>query len=598
MKISKLSINNMYGTRSLTFSPGKLNVLLAHNGAGKTTVFKAIQYLLTGNVRGENFIKEGSAEASVSGEIEGNSVSRSKVRGSTNKLKINGKATTQKSFDEMLATMGYLPSAIKLLTASEVISSSAPSDFTNFFVQSKMLPIEADADKIVELCAPLSPEAESEMRAVFVAAPGKNTLEDIDLAYKSYMDIAKETKGRLQIIKAQADKITEIEEPKFTESQLDDELRDLESNNPSALLAYNSAVNRKNELSKLINDISEQIEANKSERPMTSKITQLQADREGIFKSLQENNKLAAVLSSNIKQSEEIIENLSKKVCPIHADITCNTDKTSVEEKLRKTLAETKAELERVQTVIADLTSSLEKTDQKIAEYSENEKNYNAKVELIKRKNAYQESLAAIVVPAKPVSTCNPAELDSKRRIIQMKRKQLTLWNEAQAAAKEAEKVEKTLAVYKEVADKLSGKEGGIKDKIIELALEPLICAINSTAASLKVDFKMRAITESGVHFYCQTSSSSGFQKYDDLSNGEKVVAEILVMDMLNQLTGTNILILDNLDSLDKTTFGNVLSLLQSPVFATRYDHIFVAAVDHDDLEEIVSGKSGITRIM
>ena len=68
-------------------------------------------------------------------------------------------------------------------------------------------------------------------------------------------------------------------------------------------------------------------------------------------------------------------------------------------------------------------------------------------------------------------------------------------------------------------------------------------------------------------------------------------------MDVLNKLTGFDILILDNLDSLDTNAFSKMLSLVSSPEFLARYDHIILAGVDHPDLVEEIS-KYDVHRVL
>lgn len=64
------------------------------------------------------------------------------------------------------------------------------------------------------------------------------------------------------------------------------------------------------------------------------------------------------------------------------------------------------------------------------------------------------------------------------------------------------------------------------------------------------------------------------------VSTGEFVFVAFTLMSLISQITGTRLLVLDNLDSLDNDNLKTLIDLLQNE---KQYENVFVAAVNHDD---------------
>ena len=79
----------------------------------------------------------------------------------------------------------------------------------------------------------------------------------------------------------------------------------------------------------------------------------------------------------------------------------------------------------------------------------------------------------------------------------------------------------------------------------------------------------------------------------------------MIMLDMLNQLTGFGILVLDDLDNLDAQAFGKVMKALKDSEMMDRYDHVFISMVDHadlmsslpEDVDRLFSGVDGETAV-
>lgn len=77
-------------------------------------------------------------------------------------------------------------------------------------------------------------------------------------------------------------------------------------------------------------------------------------------------------------------------------------------------------------------------------------------------------------------------------------------------------------------------------------------------------------------------------EPYDShqLSGGESLILRFLMLDMLNQLTGTHLMFLDNIEVLDDDALTYLVNIITSKEFEDEYDHVFIAGVNHPDVIE------------
>jgi len=582
MKINTFQIRNFGGIETLDDSPEKVNVLLYPNGSGKSSYLKALRFALTGDTSGEGFIKNGADSACVKIDTNGHTVCRKKSA-STSKVWVDSVVTTQKSVMELFENFGCHTPALKLVTSSEVLGDLKSGTLTKYFLESGILPIAIDANKLIPLCN-LTPEACEELQHYLPLPPETIDLDGIKDAYDWYYETRKSTKIALKEYEAKAKLPKDVVAPTMTLEQIDAELAKLNGDNQALLLQqYNEALRKKEAWELKLNKIDEEISAIAAEKPNEKILQELKEQRDKLLAAKSEKEQLIAVLAANIEQMENTISNLDKRTCPIHSEIVCTVDKTPYKAKLAKVLADTVLEKTKAENDLKSIPTGLNVVESKISEYTENEKKYIRKSELLKRKDE--------LIKEEPTVPAKPNENDSGKlaRIEELKklRNDFIVYKEALANEEKAKETKKRYDVYNELVENLSQKSG-LSEAVLNVALEPLLAVCNNTATKLKLDFAIKTTCVGGLKFFCQTSKESGFVPFDAISNGEKIIAELLIMDMLNSLSGINILILDNLDTLDSKSFENVISLVYSPEFSERYDHIYLAGVNHPDAEEVV----------
>ena len=99
-----------------------------------------------------------------------------------------------------------------------------------------------------------------------------------------------------------------------------------------------------------------------------------------------------------------------------------------------------------------------------------------------------------------------------------------------------------------------------------------------------EISFKFES--DNGVVVYMDNGKGS-MLPYESLSTGEKAYFMFVIMDMLNQLSGVNILLLDELSVIDSSVFEKFVSTVLE--HKDDYDHIIMSAVNHIDTVDVLT---------
>ena len=98
-----------------------------------------------------------------------------------------------------------------------------------------------------------------------------------------------------------------------------------------------------------------------------------------------------------------------------------------------------------------------------------------------------------------------------------------------------------------------------------------------------------------GIVPYISSPKSQGFIPVGASSTGEFMMAAYLLMAVINKVSDTRYLMIDNLDGLDRECAKSFLEMLIEDA-AGMFDNIFVGAVNHDDTE-FITEQLGIHQI-
>lgn len=583
MNITNLQLKNFKGKNMICDPFKKINIFVGPNGAGKTSALEGIRYLITGDDPRECDVKTAAQSGEVSGTVDNIFVSRS--FGTKNAVKVEGKISTQKAFREMLTTRtGVDPEMLKVITLGNLVTSMDSGEFSTFLVNSGLVPLDMDIDKLISI-SKLTNEAEAELRDYCPKAPLSFGADFIQDTYKMYFAKRTETKKMYDTEKKKS--IWEDPIPAGNLTALDQEIGKLTAGAEQMkvyrrdLDAYNNSVAAREAHIKKMQEAEKIYTAgNKIPQPSASAKQALESELERTVTDINEKKSTLKVLDSNIDMFRNTLANLATDKCPISAKLICSTDKTQVRseitalleenEKQKKTLVCAVETAEKKVVILKEKKAAIEKAASDYADV----------------KAAYERyKLLKETLPAVPVAPVKPSvdDISAKLAEIENAKKVFYSYQAACEAKKNAEILSERIKVYDKIVKALQPKGGAI-DMITECAFVPLIKYCNSKAAMIDPDLSVAVRINGGVHFMLIHKNIPVDIK--DASSGEQLIIAMLIVDMLNSLSGANVLLLDDLDKLDGDRMNALLHFLTTN---NSYDNVFLAAVDHKDTIDLLS---------
>lgn len=604
MQIEKIIVENFKGIERVSLAPQKINVLLGENGCGKSSFLCALGYAL-GGLAQDLYVRSGSKQTKVqmklrtaSGPLEIERLTIMKPDGSfAGKLRVNSKTTTQKSLAEMLENQyGATMDTIRFLSSSEAMQSMSAGDFSEFLLTNKLIPASMNLDKLYSICT-LSKDAETELAMYLPPTPELFGLEEIDDAYQYYFDARTDLKREYAAHKA---RITVDPSSAVSCRSLEDIERELEQlllnegesrSKKDAVKAYDLAFASLKSMREKATAIEEQAAKIAAKRPNPSDLTKMAEEKNSFSQHISDLTSVTSKMEQNAERFQNILAELDKSSCPISKRLTCTTDKTSIRGELSKVIADNGEGLKKQKEALADQQEKLKSLTEKIEEYHKNDLEYQKKLGLLKQAEQLRGNLPKL--PPKPDLKLDETDYAVKKENLKNEKIQTKNLADSLKEQKIAEELLKKITVHDEILTKLSPK-GGIREKVLDVALQGFEKFCNEKAAKFKMNFQIRFLCENGVHVQGKTSEITGFQEFKDLSTGEQLDTSFLVLDLISMLTGLKILVLDNLESLDDKTIEKMLELIGSKEVQDAYDHIFLAAVNHESIRSIMEKRSDL----
>ena len=593
MKITKFAYKDFLGTEALEDTPGKINVLLAGNGAGKSTYIKALRFALTGELPPGNVIRNGADSLYTLVEVEGNTIER--IKGETSKTLLNCRSTTKKSLDEFFGSIGVKSETARVLTSSQVLGSMSAEELSKFILESGLIPIAVDIDKLISICPPISEYVANEMRSYFPAPPERIGIDDISEAYSSYYGGRRSISAELKVAKANSSGFSAMKPPTSTLEDLEKAISEYEAaSDGKALSAYTEAVSKAKSIETKVEALEQKIAESTASEPDSERFDALCSRHDSLKEVYKAKFEAKTAIEALVKNTKFTLESIKESICPLHCEIECTADKSAIISKLNDQIAKGRADASALSEEMTELENEMEKLQAQIDEYNRNKQEYENKRASIEQVELLKNSIP--VIPPEPSLSAedakNVAEMLSK---LKEQKKYLVSYNGKKAEYERMKQLEHQYEIYNAMVELLSPKSG-IQEAILGMAVSTIADECNKMAKGLGLPIELIIKADNGVRVLVKTKGND-YYDYNSLSNGEKAITELIVMDVLNKLTGFDILILDNLDSLDTNAFSKMLSLVSSPEFLARYDHIILAGVDHPDLVEEIS-KYDVHRVL
>lgn len=582
MRIDQIEIQNFKNISHATITPGQITAFVGKNGAGKTSWIEAFRYLLTGEAP-ENPIRDGQAQAIVAGFIKPIGLLTRKITSKGTSVKLNAVTTSSKSVNELMEdTFKVTPITAKVITSSKLLMSMKAGELSEFLVNSGTIPVSIDLAKLKSLCS-LSKEAENELDMVLPEAPASIGLQDLNDAYAFFYSTRTTLKQTLAAEKARS--VYSGEFPKMNAGAIEKrqaEIAAIEARakaRQSQIDAYRNACSKRQSVSAEMEQIAQKIKSITAKAPDSNASEQIRTQMQEAQDGINSRNGTLSVLQKNLETLKKTLNALSTSFCPLSDKLICKTDKSEVKEEITEAVRVTEGQIKGIERELNTLKARVALLEIKQKQLRDEEAAYQQKMMLYQKYNFLKDHLPEI--PEKPDTPESHAEFIAEKEELNRQKALIVKMEQAHESEKRANEIARRIEVLEELIDTLNPKKG-IREKVVECALSPLIAHCNAKSKKLRSGFSINMEVNNGVHLQYQTSPTMQYIDFASASAGEQLFIAFLILDMLNALTGYRILLLDDLDKLDIGAFDSILQLLTSEEVLKDYDHILLGTVSHE----------------
>ena len=599
MRIESIRIKNFKTITNLEYvAKETLAALCAPNGTGKTSFLEAIRFGLTGDTP-DNCVNDNADETTVEIILDGGtSFSRTKSNTKPTKVKVNGKTTTAKNLETMIFDeTGINKDALRLTTSQDVLAALKPDELGAFLMS--YVPEEIDFDTLVKYIPNATPQALSELAAYFPTMPIKFGLEAVEEAYRRIFE-ARSFANKDKANREAQINLAALEPPLRALADVLKEETDilrLEGAQAAAKAAqelYEATVLNRKKAEDNLATLQEQIDAIVAVKPNDEEKNNIISKKNEINTVISNANSMIAMINSNIEVFANTVENLNKPVCPISEKLVCTTDKSTVREELQELITANKEGLDIQNKIIEDANTQLAVLNRKELEWNDNAKAYAQKATLVNRYAIDKKNLPP--VPVRPSVIGTTCDFSVRKAELKEEKAYCEAYEKNQKMLKESAVLKEKFETLNFLCKALEPK-GDVMNGVSSSYLSVFEDVINKRADELGAGYSVRFIIENGVNYTIKTPKSTVYHPYDDLSHGEQLIAVFLLLDMLNTLCGTKILLLDDVNHLDSDSFNVLFGLVCSSRLQDDYDHIFMCAAVNADIEKQIKATSNIDLI-
>lgn len=287
-----------------------------------------------------------------------------------------------------------------------------------------------------------------------------------------------------------------------------------------------------------------------------------------------------ATVNQNIAIFQKTLDSLGRPVCPISSKLVCTTDKTGIKTELENSISDNNKLLNDLakqevtcQKALDDYKTWKEQRDKDL-------ENYQKKLQITTRYKALNEH--PVVVPEKPVVVESVSVHDKKVALLAEKAN-CDNYVEMGKLLKFIKEEEEKIKVLDYLVSAFKDK-GEVKEKIINNFLDIFEATMNERAAQFCPGYSIELSASAGFKVALKTPYNERAYNINTLSGGEKLITRFLLLDMLNALTGTQIMFIDNVEALDEDALTHLANILNNEDFKEAYDHVFIAGVNHPDV--------------
>lgn len=588
MKINTLKIKNFRGIPDMEISLERISFFTGPCGAGKTSVLKAFNFALTGDVKKDD-IREQSDRASATIVFEDqSSIQRICKQSAPTQVKVNGKNSTAKAAGEFLqAKLGTSTDIFQAMCKTDFFEILSQKEQTEFFLS--ILPTKISFEKLCEFIGEnnkkLTEEEKTTLKTAFANISDPFGLDEIDMAYKYFYQKRKEKKAFVENLKPRAVfdmSILPEESKENLQKSLEDVIRKetLAKEYQKNLNEYNRQVKMKADSDVRLKKLKEEYQKYSSvEKPDPDYKEKQESEKKQFENAIHNCQTAISTIKGNLELLEKTLKSLNTNVCPISSRLICTSDRTPLKLEFEDQIQKSNEGIKKNTDFIKRCEKEVQIRTERLDAYQKQQISYNNKKNLHDQIQNY----VPITVMEKPEEVKAPDMMVKQE--IQSKISKYTSFENAKKAKCELEGEQKKLRILENLVLYLDSKTG-VRGYILKKVVEPFTKMCNQKASKFH-NMELKISFDNGIEFYGKTENSNGFVPIHRLSSGEHVFATYLLCTLIHQITKASYLVIDNMDKLDAKSFKLFVELLEDD---TSYDNIILGAVNHDDTLEQLKG--------
>ena len=552
MKINTIKIKNFRGIPDMEISLERISFFTGPCGAGKTSVLKAFNFALTGDVKKDD-IREQSDRASATIVFEDqSSIQRICKLSAATQVKVNGKNSTAKAADEFLqAKLGTSTDIFQAMCKTDFFEVLSQKEQTEFFLS--ILPTKISFEKLCEFIGEnnkkLTEEEKTTLKTAFANISDPFGLDEIDMAYKYFYQKRKEKKAFVENLKPRAVfdmSILPEESKENLQKSLEDVIRKetLAKEYQKNLNEYNRQVKMKADSDVRLKKLKEEYKKYSSvEKPDPDYKEKQESEKKQFENAIHNCQTAISTIKGNLELLEKTLKSLNTNVCPISSRLICTSDRTPLKSEFEDQIQKSKDGIKKNTDFIKRCEKEVQIRTERLDAYQKQQISYNNKKNLHDQIQNY----VPITVMEKPEEVKAPDMMVKQE--IQSKISKYTSFENAKKAKCELEEEQKKLRILENLVLYLDSKTG-VRGYILKKVVEPFTKMCNQKASKFH-NMELKISFDNGIEFYGKTENSNGFVPIHRLSSGEHVFATYLLCTLIHQITKASYLVIDNMDKLD-----------------------------------------------
>ena len=589
MYATHLSVSGFKGIstpRSYALSP--VTCILGDNGTGKSSILDAFKSVLTGTVP-ESALNVDSTEGTA--EIifdNGTSLAVSLSEKGSSHLSC-GKKITKKSAGEVREKIMNTPVDIVdvLLDSKQGAFDVKPEEFSRLV--SGIIRARMDASKLYDRMN-LS-QQETDLLKDLYKDP-EIDFTGIESLFRSIGDKLTQANRDVSAIRAQISLLCST--PPSRPLQLLDSARKAALQEYASAKeaearqkAYEQASERRKTYLEDLRKLKAEVDSRRVPAPVQGELENRQSMLEGLLNKISTEKGDIAAFEKNAASFVQILKELESNVCPISRSLVCTTDKTAIRGELEAQAAENRVKADQHRQILAALETQLSSLKTAIAALREKENAYRAFVRLEEQYKA--KAAGCPEVPQQPAA-CSLSLADCEKKL-----------NDINKEYADAESYEKGLQLKASAQSRLDeavlltglkpkfAPKGEAYNLILTAMSGQLTDMVNNTAAEMKLDYTYQFRFDGGLQLYGKQNAMTEFINVRNMSDGEKFIAQLLLLSVINEASGFGFIVIDNFDALDAVHLQKVLDLITDPVFLGKYNNVLLAGVCHSDTQDLLA---------